>query len=86
MINSPHDCSGLISSVLVPHTRKIIGVDVSEAMVGEFNKKIVSQGLSKEKMSGVVVELKGEDSELEGEKFDFVVVCAISFCLCHLMR
>jgi hypothetical protein len=43
-------------------------------MVENFSKRISDNGISPEEMSVVCADLKGEESELDGEKFDVVVV------------
>ncbi|KAJ7281840.1 S-adenosyl-L-methionine-dependent methyltransferase [Mycena rebaudengoi] len=48
------------------------------AMVENFSKRISDNGISPEEMSVVCADLKGEESELDGEKFD-VVVCSAAY-------
>ncbi|KAJ7635820.1 S-adenosyl-L-methionine-dependent methyltransferase [Mycena polygramma] len=73
--------TGLIARGLVPHCKSIVGVEINPAMVNYFGEKIHSQGQScvpPEKMRVVCANLKGEDSELDGEKFD-VIVCSAAY-------
>ena len=65
---------GLISRRLIPHVKQIVGVDVSEAMVAQFNEVAAKEGIPVEKMRAVCEELKGEDRELDNQKFDVIVV------------
>ncbi|PIL33027.1 hypothetical protein GSI_04476 [Ganoderma sinense ZZ0214-1] len=68
---------GMISEQLVPHVKKIVGVDISEVSVDRYNTLATEKlGLTPETMKAVTVELKGEDGELDGVKFDLVVCCA----------
>lgn len=63
-----------MSSVLAAHTKKLVGTDISEAMVDQYNRKAEGLGLSKDRMVAIVADLQRDDSKLEGQKFDFVVV------------
>jgi 2-polyprenyl-3-methyl-5-hydroxy-6-metoxy-1,4-benzoquinol methylase len=68
--------TGLISQFLEPHCKQLIGVDLSPVMIGRYNKKAADSGVVEGKMIGMVAELKGDPSELDGQKFDFVVCSA----------
>ncbi|KAK7043648.1 hypothetical protein VNI00_008259 [Paramarasmius palmivorus] len=70
--------TGLVSNVLVPHSKYLVGVDISEGMINQFTKRFDSQGLSSDKVKGVAIELKGEPGELDGAKFD-VITCSMAF-------
>jgi len=59
---------------LEPHSSKIVGIDISEAPVGIFNEWVSKNGIPSEKMYAVAIELKGEEGELEGIKFDVITV------------
>ncbi|KAF8894799.1 S-adenosyl-L-methionine-dependent methyltransferase [Infundibulicybe gibba] len=59
--------SGHVSRQLAPYTKSIIGVDISQRM-----------GVSPDEMRAVCAELRGEDHELGGAKFD-VIVCASAY-------
>ena len=66
---------GMISEQLIPHVKKIVGVDISQGSVDRYNTLATEKlGLTPETMKAVSVELKGEPGELEGTKFDVVVV------------
>ena len=54
--------------------KSIFGVDISQGMVDVFNQRAASQGIPPEEMKAIRAELKGEDSELDGTKFDVVIV------------
>jgi len=69
---------GLISRGLAPYAKKIVGVDISEAMVKQYNLRVENQGIPPEEMQAVCAELKGTAEELDGLKFD-VVVCANAY-------
>ncbi|KAJ6546828.1 S-adenosyl-L-methionine-dependent methyltransferase [Mycena capillaripes] len=70
--------TGIIARGLAPHCKTLIGVDISQGMVDEFNKGVQNHGISTEHMSAVRAELKGEDTELDGIKFD-VVMCSLAY-------
>ena len=66
--------TGLVSRELAPHAKRILGVDISQGMVDQYNLRVANQGISSDEMRAVAVQLKGEDGELENQKFDVVVV------------
>ncbi len=66
--------AGLISQGLAPYCKTILGVDISQGLVDYFNKRVGDQGIPSEEMRAVCVELKGEEGELGGMKFDVIVV------------
>ncbi|KAM5534034.1 hypothetical protein V8D89_012297 [Ganoderma adspersum] len=53
----------MISEQLVPHVKKPVGMDISEVSVDRYNTLVTEK-----------LELKGEEGELDGIKFDLVVV------------
>ena len=55
-----------------------MGVDLSERMVAQFNQRVHNQGIPPEEMQAICLELEGNDSELNGERFDIIVVRSIS--------
>ena len=73
---------GLISQVLAPYCKKIVGVDISPRTVEYYNTRVHNQGISPEEMKAVCVDLRGEEGELEGVKFDLVVVSSFSMISC----
>ncbi|THU80114.1 S-adenosyl-L-methionine-dependent methyltransferase [Dendrothele bispora CBS 962.96] len=70
--------TGLNSRQLAPHAKLIVGVDISQGMVDTYNQKISNQGIPFDEMRAVCLELKGEEGELDGMKFD-VVQCCMSY-------
>jgi 2-polyprenyl-3-methyl-5-hydroxy-6-metoxy-1,4-benzoquinol methylase len=70
-------CKGLISRELAAYTKSIVGVDISQAMIDQFNIRVENQGIPADEMKGVCAELKGLDEELDGTKFDVVVVSSV---------
>ncbi len=54
--------------------KSIVGVDISQVSVDRYNAQAARLGFSPEKMRAVCVELKGEPGELDGAKFDAVIV------------
>jgi len=77
---------GLNSRLLAPHAKSIIGVDISQAMVEKYNLKVSNQGISPDEMRAICVDLKGETDELDGMKFDVVMVrpCIIQSSYAHV--
>ncbi|KAJ7491093.1 S-adenosyl-L-methionine-dependent methyltransferase [Mycena latifolia] len=70
--------TGIVSRRLAAHCKTLVGVDISQGMVDQFNKGVESHGIPSEQMRAVRVELKGEDTELEGMKFD-VIICSLAY-------
>ncbi len=68
----------MISRELAPYVKQITGVDISEGMVEVYNTAVASEGIPPEKAHAVCTTLKGEEGELDGQKFDVVVVCSFS--------
>ncbi|KAH8100334.1 S-adenosyl-L-methionine-dependent methyltransferase [Cristinia sonorae] len=67
---------GLTSRELSPYVKTIVGVDISQAMIDLFNLRVANQGIPPEEMRAVKIELKGEEGELDGAKFDLIIVVA----------
>ena len=42
--------------------------------VDQYNRRVNNQGISPEEMRAIRVELRGDGAELDGQKFDIVVV------------
>lgn len=63
-----------MSRLLAPYTHEIIGVDISQGMVDYYNQRVHNQGISPEEMRAFCVELTGTDTDLDGKKFDIIVV------------
>ena len=61
-----------MSKQIAPYARSILGVDVSQEMVDLYNETGEKEGFSG--MKAVCAELKGEVGELDGQKFDVIVV------------
>ncbi|KAF9254216.1 S-adenosyl-L-methionine-dependent methyltransferase [Marasmius fiardii PR-910] len=70
--------TGLVSNELIPHCKSLIGVDISEGMIGQFVKRFEKQSLPPTKVRGICQELKGEQGELDGQTFD-IVVCSMAY-------
>ncbi|KAF0548843.1 S-adenosyl-L-methionine-dependent methyltransferase [Gigaspora margarita] len=71
--------TGLVSQDLCTHVKSILGVDLSQNMVNEYNKKVWQQGIDKEEMQAICLELKeSEGDQLNGRKFD-LIVCASAY-------
>jgi len=65
---------GLISRELAPYTKKIVGIDITQAFVDNYNKRVSDQGIPSDEMCAICTELKGKEGELDGLKFDVIVV------------
>lgn len=61
--------TGLMSRKLAPNAKSVTGVDISQGMVDQYNKRVSGD------MKAVRLELKGEAGELEDHKFDVITVC-----------
>ncbi|KAI5117257.1 hypothetical protein M0805_006420 [Coniferiporia weirii] len=70
--------TGLISRELAPYTKKIVGADISQGMVDQYNLRVSNQGIPSDEMCAIRVELTETDDELGGQKFD-VVVCSMAY-------
>ncbi|KAJ8519727.1 hypothetical protein ONZ45_g3353 [Pleurotus djamor] len=62
---------GLVSRALHGYTKRVVGVDVSQSMVDVFNKFASENNM--DSLEAFCVELKGEDKELGGKKFDVII-------------
>ncbi|KAG7445219.1 S-adenosyl-L-methionine-dependent methyltransferase [Guyanagaster necrorhizus] len=69
--------TGLIETALISHCKSIQGVDISQGMVDQYNKRAETLGVTS-KMNAITYELKGMPEELEGRKFD-VVLCTMAY-------
>ncbi|VDC00121.1 unnamed protein product [Peniophora sp. CBMAI 1063] len=70
--------TGMLSRALSPHAKSIVGMDISEASVAEYNSRVFNQGLGPEDMRAVVGSLPGAPEGLEGAHFD-AVVCSMAY-------
>lgn len=59
---------------LAADCKSILGVDISQSMVDLYNERVSNQGIEPSEMHAVVKDLKGNPDELEGRKFDVIVV------------
>lgn len=64
----------MISRELSPYVKQVVGIDVSQGMVDQFNARVSYQGIPSEEMQAICYDLKGDESELSGKKFDVIVV------------
>jgi SAM-dependent methyltransferase len=65
---------GQMSRLLAPYTHEIIGVDISQGMVDYYNQRVHNQGIPPQEIRAVCAELTGSDTDLDGKKFDIIVV------------
>ena len=69
--------SGNVSRYLCQHVKTVVGVDISQAAVNRYNAQAANQGLEPEEMQAICADLQGKQGELDGLKFDIVVVRAL---------
>ncbi|CAF1052353.1 unnamed protein product [Rotaria sordida] len=70
---------GLIAFELLPHAKRIIGVDSAPGMVEVFNLSVEDQGISPEKLQCIKSDsLKGDQSDFNGLLFD-VIICVRAY-------
>ncbi|EMD33325.1 hypothetical protein CERSUDRAFT_117945, partial [Gelatoporia subvermispora B] len=69
--------TGMVSRELIPHVKSIIGVDISGGAVDVYNQRVSELGLT-QRMKAVREELKGQELELDGAKFD-LIVCSMAY-------
>lgn len=60
-----------MSGNLAPYVKSILGVDISQGVVDLFNERFAN---NRERFRAIRAELKGEDGELDNEKFDVIIV------------
>lgn len=65
---------GLVSGNLAPYVKSILGVDISQGVVDLFNKRFADKDADQKRFRALRAELKGEDGELDNEKFDVIIV------------
>ncbi|CAA7260914.1 unnamed protein product [Cyclocybe aegerita] len=70
--------AGHISRGLNPYAKYIVGVDITQAAIDMYNERAAEKGVPPEEMRGVCADLKGDESELDGLKFD-VIACSMSY-------
>ncbi|SJL10657.1 uncharacterized protein ARMOST_14048 [Armillaria ostoyae] len=68
---------GLLETTFITHCKSIQGVNISQGMVDQYNKRAETLGVTS-KMSAMAYELKGLPEELEGRKFD-VILCTMAY-------
>jgi len=74
MPHSVQCAAGLVSRELAPHAKCIVGVDISQNMVDHYNQSVANQGIPPEEMRAVCCDLTAVPDQLDGMKFDVVVV------------
>ncbi|KAG8808572.1 hypothetical protein FRC17_003887, partial [Serendipita sp. 399] len=71
--------TGQISRKSEPYVKKVIGVDISQGMVNQYNQRASDQAIPQEKMQALCIpRLHGDDSDLDGQKFD-IIICAQAY-------
>lgn len=68
----------MLSQALAPHTKTLIGVDISPKSVAYFNERVANQGIPEDEMKAICVELTtrgtGETDVFGGIEFGVIVV------------
>ncbi|KAL5636259.1 hypothetical protein ACGC1H_004916 [Rhizoctonia solani] len=71
--------TGMVSQYLAPHSKKIIGVDISPKSVEFYNERVAKQGIPPDEMKAICTDLtergKAESDIFDGIEFD-VIVCS----------
>ncbi|KIY68762.1 hexaprenyldihydroxybenzoate methyltransferase [Cylindrobasidium torrendii FP15055 ss-10] len=70
--------TGLLSRVLAPECKRIVGIDISEEMVAQFNARVHAQGIPEEEMHAIHADLTTNTDAFHDEKFD-VAVCLMGW-------
>ncbi|KAH7340117.1 S-adenosyl-L-methionine-dependent methyltransferase [Rhizoctonia solani] len=74
--------TGLLSQGLAPHTKTLIGVDISPKSVDYYNERVANQGIPPDEMKAICVELvervTGDADPFVGIEFD-VIVCTQAY-------
>ncbi|RAL09654.1 class I SAM-dependent methyltransferase [Aspergillus homomorphus CBS 101889] len=78
---------GPVSMTLAPYVTKVVGMDVSDGMVGQFNKNAQEAGLG-DKMTGVKADLLAETvpEEYSGEEYSNFDIVVVSMALHHFEK
>jgi 23S rRNA G2069 N7-methylase RlmK/C1962 C5-methylase RlmI len=70
-----------LSRELIPYVKSIVGVDISQRMVDEYNRRSINQGIYPEEMraiqADILVHLTSSELQEMKETFDVVVVSQI---------
>ncbi|KAF8682959.1 S-adenosyl-L-methionine-dependent methyltransferase [Rhizoctonia solani] len=74
--------TGLLSQQLAPHTKTLIGVDISPKSVEYYNERVANQGIPPEEMRAICTELvernTSDTDPFDGVEFD-VIVCTQAY-------
>jgi hypothetical protein len=62
---------GHVSKEMMPYVKSILGVDISLRMTERYNEKFPGE---EPEASAICAELKGEEGELSGARFDIIFV------------
>ena len=68
---------GNVSRYLCQHVKTVVGVDISQTAVDRYNAQAANQGLESDEMRAICADLQGKPGELDGLKFDIVIVCTL---------
>ncbi|KAF8531622.1 S-adenosyl-L-methionine-dependent methyltransferase [Gautieria morchelliformis] len=70
--------SGGLSQKLASYCKSIIGIDIDQAAVDQYNNKVANQGIPSEEMRAICTNLHEHSGELNGQLFD-VIVCSQAY-------
>jgi SAM-dependent methyltransferase len=65
---------GLVSRMLEPYTRKIVGVDISQGMVDVYNARMAERGVPPERAFSAVRDVLKEPFQTGWQTYDVIVV------------
>ncbi len=80
-----HLILGNVSKHLASHCKSILGLDISQALVDDFNANAATLGLS-DKMTAKCVDITEHPEALEDKTFDLIFVSRPFACAAHLIE
>ncbi|KZS98852.1 S-adenosyl-L-methionine-dependent methyltransferase [Sistotremastrum niveocremeum HHB9708] len=69
---------GFVFQILAPHCKSVLGVDISQGQVDEFNRRVENQGILPEEMKAIRGDLNGLGDIVGDIKFD-LIFCASAY-------
>lgn len=76
--------TGLVSEVLAPYVKQIIGVDISQAMVDLYNQKVYNQGIPTEEMAAYCLDICDDNVKHDHFSRDYFDAAVVSMAYHHL--
>jgi cyclopropane fatty-acyl-phospholipid synthase-like methyltransferase len=72
----PNDTLGNVARGLLPHVANVVGLDISQGMVDQFNTRVIQLGLPQHRIYATVKDLVRTPDDF-AQQFDVVVVSAV---------